>query len=96
MAILPHLITGSTALFKGGGPLDPNWPFNNFWLHWLVFTVIIIGLVLSMVMGFIWFERRFIGRLQARVGPNRAGPFGLLQPVAPPRLPCAAHYRHSF
>ncbi len=27
-------------------------------------------------------ERRFIARLQQRVGPNRAGPFGLLQPVS--------------
>jgi NADH-quinone oxidoreductase subunit H len=27
-------------------------------------------------------ERKFIARLQARIGPNRAGPFGLLQPVA--------------
>ena len=82
MAILPHLITGSTALFKGGGPLDPNWPFNNFWLHWLVFTVIIIGVVLSVVMGFIYMERRLLGRMQARLGPNRTGPQGILQPVA--------------
>jgi NADH-quinone oxidoreductase subunit H len=30
----------------------------------------------------IWAERRVIGRMQNRPGPNRAGPFGLLQPVA--------------
>ena len=30
----------------------------------------------------IWIERRVIGRMQARRGPNRAGPFGLFQPVA--------------
>ncbi|MFC1985700.1 NADH-quinone oxidoreductase subunit H, partial [Chloroflexota bacterium] len=35
-----------------------------------------------MVMGFIWLERRGMGRMQARLGPNRTGPFGLLQPVA--------------
>jgi NADH-quinone oxidoreductase subunit H len=29
-----------------------------------------------------WFERRLLARLQNRVGPNRAGPFGLLQPLA--------------
>jgi NADH-quinone oxidoreductase subunit H len=30
----------------------------------------------------VWFERRIIGRIQVRRGPNRVGPFGLLQPVA--------------
>lgn len=30
----------------------------------------------------IWLERRVIGRMQSRLGPNRYGPFGLLQPVA--------------
>ena len=61
--------------------LPPDWP-GGFWWHWLVFTVIIIAFVLALVMGFIWFERRGMGRMQARLGPNRVGPFGLLQPVA--------------
>ncbi len=30
----------------------------------------------------IWVERRVVGRIQVRQGPNRVGPFGLLQPVA--------------
>ncbi len=63
------------------GTLPPDWP-GGFWWHWLVFTVIIIAFVLLLVMGFIWIERRAMGRMQARLGPNRAGPFGLLQPVA--------------
>jgi NADH-quinone oxidoreductase subunit H len=29
-----------------------------------------------------WFERKGLGRLQNRLGPNRTGPFGLLQPIA--------------
>ena len=29
-----------------------------------------------------WFERRMLGRFQARLGPNRWGPFGLFQPLA--------------
>ncbi len=59
----------------------PDWP-GGFWWHWLVFSVIIIVFVLLLVMGFIYIERRGIGRFQARLGPNRTGPFGLLQPVA--------------
>ncbi|MBM2825187.1 MAG: nuoH [Dehalococcoidales bacterium] len=61
--------------------LPPDWP-GGFWWHWLVFTVIIIACVLGLVMGFIWLERRALARMQARLGPNRVGPFGLLQPVA--------------
>ena len=30
----------------------------------------------------IWIERRVVGRMQSRLGPNRLGPFGLLQPIA--------------
>jgi NADH-quinone oxidoreductase subunit H len=62
--------------------LPPDWPGGNFWLHWLVFTVIILVFVLGLVMGFIYLERRILGVLQARRGPNRTGPFGLLQPIA--------------
>jgi NADH-quinone oxidoreductase subunit H len=35
-----------------------------------------------MVMAFIYIERRGIARFQSRLGPNRTGPFGVLQPVA--------------
>lgn len=61
--------------------LPPDWP-GGFWWHWLVFTIIIIAFVLGLVMGFIWLERRGMARMQARLGPNRVGPLGLLQPVA--------------
>ena len=61
--------------------LPPDWP-GGFWWHWLFFTVVIIGFVLTMVMGVIYIERRGMGRMQCRLGPNRTGPFGLLQPVA--------------
>lgn len=61
--------------------LPPDWP-GGFWWHWLFFTVVLIGFVLTTVMGFIYIERRGMGRMQSRLGPNRTGPFGLLQPVA--------------
>ena len=61
--------------------IPPDWP-GGFWWHWLFFTVVIIGFVLTMVMGVIYIERRGMGRMQSRLGPNRTGPFGLLQPVA--------------
>ncbi len=43
------------------------------------------ALIAVLLTGFAYLslvERKFIARLQARIGPNRAGPFGLLQPVA--------------
>jgi NADH-quinone oxidoreductase subunit H len=61
--------------------LPADWP-GGFWAHWGVFVVIIFVFVLAMVMGFIWFERRAMAIMQARLGPNRTGPFGFLQPVA--------------
>jgi NADH-quinone oxidoreductase subunit H len=62
--------------------LPPDWPGNNYWWHWLFFTIVLIAFVLIMVMGAIYIERRAMGRMQSRLGPNRTGPFGLLQPVA--------------
>ncbi|MGY6502675.1 MAG: NADH-quinone oxidoreductase subunit NuoH [Acidimicrobiales bacterium] len=40
------------------------------------------GVLLLAVIFMIWFERKVIGDLQNRIGPNQAGPFGLLQTVA--------------
>jgi NADH-quinone oxidoreductase subunit H len=37
---------------------------------------------MGVVILLIWVERKIAGRIQDRLGPNRAGPFGLLQPIA--------------
>jgi NADH-quinone oxidoreductase subunit H len=58
-----------------------DWP-GGYWWHWLFFTIVLIAFVLTMVMGVIYIERRAMGKMQYRLGPNRTGPFGLLQPVA--------------
>ncbi|MDI6814638.1 MAG: NADH-quinone oxidoreductase subunit NuoH [Dehalococcoidales bacterium] len=52
------------------------------WLHFGFFVLIILIFVMGMIMAFIYIERRGLGRFQVRLGPNRAGPFGILQPVA--------------
>ena len=61
--------------------VPPDWP-GGFWWHWLFFTVVLIVFVLVMVMAVIYIERRAMGRMQSRLGPNRTGPFGVFQPVA--------------
>jgi NADH-quinone oxidoreductase subunit H len=61
--------------------LPPDWP-GNVWWHWVIFTIIAIVFFLGSVIMFIYMERRVLGKMQARIGPNRIGPFGLLQPIA--------------
>jgi NADH-quinone oxidoreductase subunit H len=58
-----------------------DWP-GGYWWHWLFFTGVSIVFMLIMVIGAIYIERRVAGRMQSRLGPNRTGPFGLLQPIA--------------
>jgi NADH-quinone oxidoreductase subunit H len=48
----------------------------------LIKSVIAIGSLLTIFAYMTLVERRLIARFQRRVGPNRAGPFGLLQPLA--------------
>ncbi len=48
----------------------------------LLKTLVAFGLLLVSVILMIWFERKVIGDLQNRVGPNKAGPWGLLQTLA--------------
>lgn len=42
----------------------------------------LFNMLMVVTLSLVWLERKFLGRLQGRVGPTRVGPFGLLQAVA--------------
>jgi NADH-quinone oxidoreductase subunit H len=52
-----------------------------WWID-LIKALVVINLVMLAFAYMTWVERKLIGRMQRRYGPNRAGPFGLLQPIA--------------
>jgi NADH-quinone oxidoreductase subunit H len=63
--------------------------FVGFMPDWLAFAIlslvgiaILFGIIPVVVMSLVYFERKVIARMQDRIGPNRVGPFGILQPVA--------------
>jgi NADH-quinone oxidoreductase subunit H len=55
---------------------------NEPWWIDVVKAFVIINIVMAVFAYMTWVERKVIGRMQLRYGPNRAGPFGLLQPIA--------------
>jgi NADH-quinone oxidoreductase subunit H len=56
------------------------------WIVGIILLVIKLGIILVLLLlvaaYLVWVERKLLGRLQVRYGPNRAGRFGLLQPLA--------------
>ena len=54
----------------------------TLWLEWLLKSLFVIFALLTGFAYLTLYERRALARIQSRVGPNRAGPQGLLQPIA--------------
>ncbi len=55
------------------------------WILLLEWAIKSLVLIFTLLIGFgylTYYERRFLARLQSRLGPNRAGPFGLMQWMA--------------
>ncbi len=58
------------------------WLAENDWARGGLISLALITVVMSVSAWSIWFERKFAGRMQNRLGPVFVGPFGLLQPLA--------------
>jgi NADH-quinone oxidoreductase subunit H len=55
---------------------------NEPWWIDTIKAFVVVNIVLGAFAYATWLERKLLGRMQLRYGPNRAGPFGLLQPIA--------------
>ena len=63
------------------GSVQPLLADDPWWLS-LIKAVLVLVILLLLTLFAIWFERRVVGRMQHRPGPNWNGPFGLLQSFA--------------
>jgi NADH-quinone oxidoreductase subunit H len=55
--------------------------YEDWWVQ-IIKAIVLFVIGLSSVPLILWLERKLLGRFQARYGPNRVGPYGLLQPLA--------------
>ncbi len=68
----------------GLGLFAANWWSTVVWpILWTLIKIVVVVLPLMGAVAYLtlW-ERKFLGWMQVRVGPNRVGPWGLLQPIA--------------
>jgi NADH-quinone oxidoreductase subunit H len=62
-------------MFAAVGYYEPAW-------IQVLKALVIFGVIFALLPVLIVYERKLLGRFQARYGPNRVGPFGLMQPLA--------------
>ncbi|MGO9901912.1 MAG: NADH-quinone oxidoreductase subunit NuoH [Solirubrobacteraceae bacterium] len=55
--------------------------YEPWWIQ-IIKSIVIFGVVFAILPILTIYERKLLGRFQHRYGPNRVGPFGLLQPIA--------------
>jgi NADH-quinone oxidoreductase subunit H len=81
MSLLHAAVELPTLLTAGKDNPKADFTDTPVWLSAVKALLIFVYLLVSTLI-VIWFERRVIGRMQQRPGPNRTGPFGLLQTLA--------------
>ena len=63
-------------------PVLANVDYYEIWWVQVLKALIIFGIIFAVLPILIIYERKLMGRMQNRYGPNRVGPFGLMQPLA--------------
>ncbi len=76
--MIDALYNGGLHLFAGTWWTGATWP-----VVWILIKIVVLLLPLMGAVAYLtlW-ERKLLGFMQVRHGPNRTGPWGLLQPIA--------------
>ena len=64
------------------GLVPAGWEWLAYLAGAMALIMLLVNTLFALTTWYTYAERRLLGRFQGRLGPNRAGPFGLLQPIA--------------